>query len=962
VERGQGSVAQRFVDDLNQLRQRAGQPSYSTLERLSGHRLKRATMSDVLNGNRVKVPDWRFIHEFVTACRSAAAENRLEVDRLGTVADWKRHWDGAVSGVIDARFPEHGGQQPGAIGKIPEPQRNAQGYEATAPGLRPEDSGDGTARPSLWGRIPSRLPDFVGREGWLATLRQTLARDDRIGLVAIQGLPGVGKTQLAVEYASRYAHEYDLVWWVPCGDIDAAHSSMADLAVQAGGANGVEETADRDYTDLFDVLRRHQRFGRWLLIFDGADEPEDVSELIPPLAGDVLITTRSTRWEASGELLELDVFDRNESIEFLRRRMPKASQIVAHQLADGVGDLPLLLEHAAETRLAVDTYLAWLNSDPLTLLADQPADYHSAIGDVWQTAIDQLRTVAPDAFDLLCCLAAFGTEPVPRDALERGGFLPNVSIHSLLRNSIRVAGAIGKLRREGLLRVSLGPRSLAVHRVTRCVVRALAARLDSGEQSRHDVHLLLAAADPRTPDDPTSWRSYEPLHGHAVASGAVACQQELVQEFVVNLTRYLTVAGDTHAAISLADEAITHLDNDSGQNGVTCSGPRLMMRVAKVGALLVQGSWPEAFQLQQETLAEMRADLDRWSANTIGLEGMTGTRHRITGNFEEAVAADRNAVRAHVAEFGNDDPRTFTVVHGLIKDLALSGAAVEASTAARELHRNCLAFYGDTSHPAVLAASGVFGRCQWLAGDYGQAAETAAEVDSGYVALPDDHRLDEYHPWRLSHQTDYVVIRRDNNPTADDLRVLAEDAYVLRRRCWRARGADHPQTLAATVVLASVLRRIDGRKDEAVRLLEEAERRYRSSLPDHPYVYACAAYLAVVRSQTSNGSQQRAAAQSVPVIQDMVGRLADSVGGTHPLSLTALSALANALARTGDFGAAVKQGHEAVAGFRDLFGPGHPLALTAEANAEVIQSALSSGTRLRANLADIDFTPFPLCI
>ena len=451
MERGLDSVAQRFVDDLNQLRQRAGQPSYSTLERLSGHRLKRATMSDVLNGNRVKVPDWRFIHEFVTACRSAAAENRLEVDRLGTVADWKRHWDGAVSGVIDARYPGHGSQQSGAIEQILEPQEKAKDHEASAAGSRPGDTGDDTARPSLWGRVPSRLPDFVGREGWLATLRHTLARDDRIGLVAIQGLPGVGKTQLAVEYASRYAHEYDLVWWVPCADVDAARSSLADLAVQAGAADEAGETADRDYTELFDVLRRHQRFGRWLLIFDGTDEPEDVRELIPPLPGDVLITTRSTRWEASGELLELDVFDRKESIEFLRRRMPKASQVVAHQLADGVGDLPLFLEHAAESRIAVDTYLARLTSDPLTLLADHPADYHSTIGDVWQATIDQLRTDAPDAFDLLCCLASFGTEPVPRDALERGSFLPDVSIHSLLRNSIRVAGAIGKLRRAGLL-------------------------------------------------------------------------------------------------------------------------------------------------------------------------------------------------------------------------------------------------------------------------------------------------------------------------------------------------------------------------------------------------------------------------------------------------------------------------------------------------------------------------------
>jgi hypothetical protein len=151
---------------------------------------------------------------------------------------------------------------------------------------------------------------------------------------------------------------------------------MADLAVQAAGADGAGETADRDYTELFDALQRRQRFERWLLIFDGADEPEDVRELMPPLPGDILITTRSTRWEASGELLELDVFDRKESIAFLRRRMPEASQVVAHQLPDGVGDLPLLLEHAAESRTAVGTYLARLNSDPLTLLADQPADYH----------------------------------------------------------------------------------------------------------------------------------------------------------------------------------------------------------------------------------------------------------------------------------------------------------------------------------------------------------------------------------------------------------------------------------------------------------------------------------------------------------------------------------------------------------------------------------------------------------
>jgi hypothetical protein len=102
------------------------------------------------------------------------------------------------------------------------------------------------------------------------------------------------------------------------------------------------------------------------------------------------------------------------------------------------------------------------------------------------------------------------------------------------------------------------------------------------------------------------------------------------------------------------------------------------------------------------------------------------------------------------------------------------------------------------------------------------------------------------------------------------------------------------------------------------------------------------------------------AAQSVRVIQDMTGRLAASVGAGHPLSLTALSALANAQARAGDFGAAVKHGQEVAAGFLDLLGPDHPLALAAEASTELSRSALSSGSRLMADLVDIDFRPLPL--
>ena len=956
------SVAQRFMDDLRQLRQLAGRPSYSTLERLSRHRLRRATMSDVLNGNRVNLPDWRFVHEFVTACRAAGTESGLDANELGTVADWKRHWDGAAAGVIDAQFPGHGNQSFGREGRVVVPRQAAPAVAALTDRPGP-DLGD-VARPSVWGPVPSRLPDFVGREAWLERLCLALNRAGRVGVVAVQGLFGVGKTQLAIEYAHQHADEYDLVWWVPCDDADATQAAMADLAAMVGAADAPPGPDGGKYAEVFDALRRRELFDRWLLIFDNVGEPEDIKDLIQPLSGDVLVTTRSSRWEASAELIELDVFDRAESVEFLRRRMRRFTTVAAHRLAEGVGDLPLLLEHAVESRVPVNAYLARLDSGPLRLLDEQPADYHAAIASVCRSAVDQLRADAPDASALLRCLAFFGTDPVPRESLERGGYLVDVSIHTMLRDPIRLAGAIGKLRRAGLLRMRPGSRSLALHRVTRCVVRDLTVRSDeaAAERVRHDVHLLLAAADPLTPDDPATWRSYEELRGHSAASDIVACSQELVRKFVVNLVRYLNAAADPSAAITMADSALARWDADEVDGSPSAADCRVAMRMAKADALFARGLRLEAFRLREEALAASRSDPGRWAAEIIDLEGMSGAQCRITGNFVAALAADQDSVRAHAAEFGDDDPRTFNAVNSLIADLALNGSGVEAASAAQSVYRNCIAFYSDPSHPAVLAARNVLGRCQWLCGKYSEGVGLLAEVHRGYDQLAASGMLDENHPWRLMHEIDYTIARRDKGLMPADWQVLADDMQEVRRRCWRTLGADHPQTLAATVVLASILRRIGGRPGEAAGLLGQAERRYGSALPGHPYGQACRAFLAAVSCQAPNGSPQRAAARSVLVIRDVIDQLAASVGDTHPLSLVALSALTNALARAGELDAAVEHGQEAVVGFRDILGADHPYTLTVEANIRAIQSRLplASAPFSPTQLEEIDFTPLPL--
>ena len=351
---GQDEIARRFTQDLGRLYQMAGRPSYSTLERLSNHQLKRATMSDVLNGKRVKLPDWRFLSAFVVACHKAAERSELDAQELGTVADWKSHWDAAMSGVIDARFPGRGRPAADSVESVGYGEEEAAISDETSAASPPAPVVENTAaeRPQpMWGPIPPRINDFVGREIFLDRIYRFFNGDDRrdgTSTLAIQGLGGIGKTQLAIEYAYRYATDYDLVWWIPCGSWGLARSGMSGLESRLGHASRSATPSDRRFAAILESLRVGQPYKKWLLVFDDANEPDEIKDLIPVGRGHILITSRNYRWDASEQVIELEVLSRSESVEFLRHRMRGLSEADAHRLADAVGDLPLALEHAAE--------------------------------------------------------------------------------------------------------------------------------------------------------------------------------------------------------------------------------------------------------------------------------------------------------------------------------------------------------------------------------------------------------------------------------------------------------------------------------------------------------------------------------------------------------------------------------------------------------------------------------------
>src|SRR4051794_10055337 len=244
-------------------------------------------------------------------------------------------------------------------GQPPFPHRDAESSD------RPRFAG---SLPGMW-KVPARNSRFTGRDGMLTELRRRLRADENTLVVqALYGLGGVGKTQLATEYAHRFAADYDVVWWIDAEQPVLIPGQLASLATRLGLPPGptVAETVDRLLTEL-------RGRDRWLLLFDNAERPADIAGYRPGGAGHVLITSRYPGWGALGGRLEVDVLARAETVALLRARVPALDGELADQLAAERGDLPLAAAQAAgyleQTDLPAAEYLRRFRTRRATLLA-----------------------------------------------------------------------------------------------------------------------------------------------------------------------------------------------------------------------------------------------------------------------------------------------------------------------------------------------------------------------------------------------------------------------------------------------------------------------------------------------------------------------------------------------------------------------------------------------------------------
>ena len=185
--------------------------------------------------------------------------------RLGRAHDVERLCQQLSGEIVDDRsYPP-----PSTTGDIalPVPPLLTSGEEdvtATAPPATPL---------RVIGGIPPQNPSFTGRQGMLKELRGALRTHSHAALLphTLHGLGGVGKTQLATEFAHRYQHDYDIIWWIPADTDQQITRSLVSLARRLK----MPESDDSEFTvrTVLDDLSAGLPTRSWLLIYDNAAEP-----------------------------------------------------------------------------------------------------------------------------------------------------------------------------------------------------------------------------------------------------------------------------------------------------------------------------------------------------------------------------------------------------------------------------------------------------------------------------------------------------------------------------------------------------------------------------------------------------------------------------------------------------------------------------------------------------------------
>src|SRR6266700_2966310 len=338
---------------------------------------------------------------------------------------------------------------------------------------------------------------FTGREGILTRLYTILRKCEATTRTqAISGLGGIGKTQIAIEYAYRYSAEYQAVFWANASTRDVLSDDFVKLAALLNLPEQHEEDQDIVIRAVKRWLSNH---AQWLLILDNVDDLEMIADFLPAQStGDVLLTTRLQALGTIAQNIDVEKMRLEEGPIFLLRRIkaipPDAfldqaspeNQAQAREVADVLDGLPLALDQAGayieETRCGLSQYLSLYSTSRKELLLRRgrfPLNHPDSVATTWSLSFQQVQQENPAAAELLYLLAFLNPEAIPEDIIAQGAKELGPTLAAAAHNPLHINDCIELLLRYSLIRRTPDTQTLSIHRLVQVVLKD---SMDSNEQ------------------------------------------------------------------------------------------------------------------------------------------------------------------------------------------------------------------------------------------------------------------------------------------------------------------------------------------------------------------------------------------------------------------------------------------------------------------------------------------------